>query len=140
VVANLTGRDNPGSAATADPYLTRTARATRDPSVTPMAGAKLERLFRIDFVKYTEFFKPFRMMADPKVTMAQVKVKSALVPVDTGDVKVLATSVTASKRNIELIRTEKISSVNRVKYLTRFDAEVSADTSNIPAVHRPVQA
>ena len=66
--------------------------------------------------------------------------KHTLVKVEAGLEKVPATSEKASTTKIVLMRVEKISSVKRVRYLTRFDAEVMDDTKRMAAVQRPVQA
>jgi hypothetical protein len=141
VVANLEGSESAGSEAMTCPYFKRATRAVRDPKATPMAGAKLDRLFRIDLVKYTEFFKLFRTVADPNVTDAQVNVNRALVAVvEMGDANGLEISEIASKIKMVLMRTENISSVKGVRNLTIFDAEVRDATHSIPPVHRPVHA
>ena len=49
VVANFVGSVNDGR--WHPRKFNRMARATRDPKATPIAGAKLDKLFRIDFVK-----------------------------------------------------------------------------------------
>ena len=72
--------------------------------------------------------------------MAQTRVNRALVKVDAGEAKVLPTSETASTTKIVLIKTENISSVKRVKNLTRFEAEVTEETNKIKDVQSPVQA
>jgi hypothetical protein len=74
------------------------------------------------------------------VTLAIDKVNKALVKVEPGLVNVPAISETASTTNIVEMSTEKISSVNLVKYLTRFEAEVTDDKNRIADVHKPVHA
>ena len=70
-------------------------------------------------------------MAEPNVTEAQVKVSSALVAVDNGEVNVFVTSVIAEKRNMVLMSTENISSVKRVSLATMLEVEVSAAAMSI---------
>lgn len=79
-------------------------------------------------------------MATVNVTVAHTKVNNALVKVEAGEVNVRPTSETASTTKMALMSTENISSVNRVKYLTRFDAEVTEHTNKMREVHRPVHA
>ena len=74
-----------------------------------------------------------------KVTEVQSRVSKALLKVEPGEVKVLLTSETASTTKMVEMRTLKISSVNRVMYLTRFDAEVNEDMARIPDAQIPVQ-
>jgi hypothetical protein len=62
------------------------------------------------------------------------------VNVDSGDVNVPPTSLIASITKIVEIKTEKISSVNLVRYLTRFDADVMDERNRIALVHNPVHA
>mmetsp|Transcript_13229 Transcript_13229/g.19496 ORF Transcript_13229/g.19496 Transcript_13229/m.19496 type:complete len:178 (-) Transcript_13229:65-598(-) len=140
VVANCVGSLRTGKAAAATPYFNRAARATSEPKVTPMAGAKLERLLRNDLVKYVEVLSPFSVSAEPNVTMEQTSVNSALVATDAGEVNVFATSVMASKRKMELIKTLKISSVKRVRYCTILHVDVRAAVRSMPEVQIPVQA
>jgi hypothetical protein len=73
------------------------------------------------------------------VTLAQTNVKRACAKVAVADENVRPTSDTASTTKIALINKEKISSVKRVRYLTRVDAEKREQTSRIPAVQSPVQ-
>ena len=68
------------------------------------------------------------------------KVSNALVKVDAGDMNVPPMSDAASTTNMVEIRTEKISSVNLVRYLTKFDADVIDERNRIPDVHIPVHA
>mmetsp|Transcript_14605 Transcript_14605/g.33777 ORF Transcript_14605/g.33777 Transcript_14605/m.33777 type:complete len:208 (+) Transcript_14605:1960-2583(+) len=117
----------------------RAHRATRVPTTTPIVGPKLAMVFRTRLVKNWDFRMPLRMVAMEKVTAAQVRVRSDFVKVSAGELNVLLMSETASATKMELIRTEKISSVNRVKYLTRFEPEVMADRNRIAEVHKPVQ-
>jgi len=72
------------------------------------------------------------------VTDDIARVRRALVNVETGLEKVPPTSETASTTKIVEIKTEKISSVNRVKYLTRLEADVMEERNKIAAVHNPV--
>jgi hypothetical protein len=74
------------------------------------------------------------------VVETHAKVSRALVNVDAGDVNVLAASETASTIKMTLINVEKISSVNRVKYLTQFDPDVMAEIKSMPEAHSPVHA
>ena len=71
---------------------------------------------------------------------AHTRVRRALVKVDAGDEKVRPMSETASMTKIQLINTEKISSVKRVKYFTRFDAEVIEEINKMRLDQSPVQA
>ena len=80
-----------------------------------------------------------RTVALPYVTVAMVSVSKALVNVDAGDINVPPISEAASTTKIVDIRTAKISSVNRVRYLTKLDADVMEDRNKIADVHRPVQ-
>ena len=80
-----------------------------------------------DFIVVSSFPSMFRLVP-------------TLVKVDAGLENVPATSENASTIKIALMRVEKISSVNLVKYFTRFDPEVKAAVKRIPDVHRPVQA
>ena len=68
------------------------------------------------------------------------KVNSALVKVDVGLVNVAPISDTASMTKIVEMRREKISSVNRVRNLTKFEADVKDETNRIAEVHNPVHA
>ena len=70
--------------------------------------------------------------------VAITSVSNALVKVESGEVKVPPISLAASTTKIVEIRTEKISSVNLVRYLTKFEAEVMELKNKIAAVHRPV--
>ena len=74
----------------------------------------------------------------PYVVEAMINVNIALANVDAGETNVPPTSLTASTTKIVEMRTEKISSVNRVKYLTKFEADVMELKNKIPAVQRPV--
>jgi hypothetical protein len=67
-------------------------------------------------------------------------VRSAFEKVDAADAKVPPMSETASTTKMPLIRTEKISSVKRVRYFTKLDADVTEETNKIREVQRPVQA
>ena len=67
-----------------------------------------------------------------------INVNIALVNVEIGDTNVPPTSLTASTTKIVEMRTEKISSVNRVRYFTKLEAEVMELKNNIPDVQRPV--
>ena len=69
-----------------------------------------------------------------------VSVSKAFVNVDAGDINVPPISEAASTTNIVDMRTAKISSVNRVRYFTKLDADVIDDRNKIADVHRPVQA
>lgn len=71
---------------------------------------------------------------------AHTKVRSALVSVEYGEMKVFLTSETASTTKITLISVENISSVNRVKNFTKLEPEVIDEMNNIPDVQIPVQA
>lgn len=68
------------------------------------------------------------------------KVKSALVKVEAGLVNVAVISDTASMTKMVEMRREKISSVNRVRYFTKFEADVKDEMSKIVEVHKPVHA
>lgn len=138
VVWNVDGMVKLGKTAST-PCARRAERATSDPNMTPMVGPKLDRLLRIVLLKNTEFRRPFNKVAVPKVVEATVIVNNALVNVDIGEVNVLLTSDTASITKIAEINTEKISSVNLVRYLTKLDADVIDDRNKIPAVQKPVQ-
>ena len=105
-----------------------------------MVGAKFEIVLRTRFVKNTPLRKPLRIVARVKVVEAQVSVSKALVSVDAGEVKVFPTFVSASTTKITLISVEKISSVKRVRYFTKFDADVTDDKKRMAEVQRPVQA
>jgi hypothetical protein len=105
----------------------------------PTVGAKFDTAFRIGLVKYTLFRRPLRTLVSTNVTLAQTNVSSAFVKVEEGDENVLPISDTASTTKMALMSTEKISSVKRVRYLTKFDAEKSEHSNRIPAVHSPVQ-
>jgi hypothetical protein len=74
------------------------------------------------------------------VVTAQVSVSNAFVKVDADDENVLPISETASTTKIQLIRTEKISSVKRVRYFTKFEADVTEDIIRIRDVQSPVHA
>jgi hypothetical protein len=74
------------------------------------------------------------------VVTAQVSVSNAFVKVDADDENVLPISETASTTKIQLIKTEKISSVNRVRYFTKLEADVKEDTSKMRDVQSPVHA
>mmetsp|Transcript_6123 Transcript_6123/g.7119 ORF Transcript_6123/g.7119 Transcript_6123/m.7119 type:complete len:177 (+) Transcript_6123:776-1306(+) len=139
VVANCVGIVSAGRRASA-PWARRAERAMRDPRTTPIVGAKLEILLRIVFVKYTVLRSPLSNVAVPNVVEATARVRRAFVNVDAGDKKVPPTSLTASTTKIVEIKTEKISSVKRVRYFTRFDADVMEDANRIPDVHKPVHA
>jgi len=82
----------------------------------------------------------FNAVATVNVVTAQVNVSRAFVNVDADDVKVLPMSETASTTKIQLMRTENISSVKRVRYLTKFEAEVTEETNKIRDVQSPVHA
>ena len=79
-------------------------------------------------------------MATANVVAAQVSVSNAFVIVDAEDEKVLPISETASTTKIQLIRTEKISSVKRVRYFTKFEADVTEDIIKMSDVQSPVHA
>ena len=103
--------------------------ATNNIHHSPMVGAKFEIVFRIDFFKYTDWRSFFRDDARTNVVVAHANDRSPLVKLERGDVNVLAISDVASTTKIQLIRTEKISSVNRVKYLTKLDPDVMEETN-----------
>ena len=73
-----------------------------------------------------------------KVEVAHVRVSRAFVNVDAGDENVRPISEPASMTKIALVRTENISSVKRVRYFTRCDAEVTEDKSRSAEVQSPV--
>lgn len=96
------------------PCETCTARAKQAAATTPIVGAKLEIVFRIDLVKYAVRRKPCKRIDSEYVVEAQTKVKRAC---SKGAVEKFVTIFErASNRKITLINTEKISSVKRVKY------------------------
>jgi hypothetical protein len=105
-----------------------------------MVGAKLEMVVRVTLLKNTDRLTFLRALAKRNVVDAQVSVKSAFVKVETGELKVLATSETASTTKMALMSVAKISSVNLVKNLTKLEAEKTEATKRIPADHSPVQA
>ena len=105
-----------------------------------MVGAKFDTVFRILLLKYTVFRRPFNVVATVYVVHAQTRVNNAFVKVDTGDTNVLPISDAASTTKMQLISTEKISSVNRVKYFTKLEPDVTADRNRIADVHNPVHA
>jgi hypothetical protein len=74
------------------------------------------------------------------VPLAITKVSNAFTKVDAGDIKVPPMSDTASTTKMVEMSTEKISSVNRVRYLTKLDADVIDETRSIPDVQIPVHA
>ncbi len=59
------------------------------------------------------------------VETATIVVKRPLVNVDAGFVKERPMFCTASTTKIKEMRVEKISSVNRVRYFTKFEADVT---------------
>ena len=65
------------------------------------------------------------MFAVKNVETATIVVKSPLVKVDAGSVNERPIFCTASTTKMKDISVEKISSVNRVRYLTKFDADVT---------------
>ena len=71
------------------------------------------------------------------VVEAQITVRSAVVK---GPEKLLNTPAVASTTKMTLIKVEKISSVKRVRYLTKLDADVTLDVKRMNDVHRPVHA
>ena len=99
---------------------------------SPIVGAKFEIVFRTDFFRKTDCRSFFNDDARTKVVVAQTNDKRPLVNVDRGDVNVPEISV--------LIKTENISSVNLVKYLTKLDPDDTDDTNKINDVHIPVHA
>ena len=65
------------------------------------------------------------MFAVKNVETATIVVKSPLVKVDAGSVNERPIFCMASTTKMKDISVEKISSVNRVRYLTKFDADVT---------------
>jgi hypothetical protein len=117
--------------------------ARRDPLITPIAGAKLARFLRIDDVKYRVLGRfIFNTNAVPNVVAQVTSVSNAIVvnfvtevTTAVADVaaaaaatKVTVTSPTACVRNNTDTKTENISSVQRVNFETKFDADVTANT------------
>mmetsp|Transcript_57538 Transcript_57538/g.153685 ORF Transcript_57538/g.153685 Transcript_57538/m.153685 type:complete len:207 (-) Transcript_57538:613-1233(-) len=139
VVPKTAGMDKLGRPANLVPCTTRAQRAMRDAVTTPIVGAKLDMVLRIRDGNRDVFRSPFSRVAMVKVEAAHVNVNRALVKVEAGDEKVRPTSDTASKTNMQLISNEKISSVKRVRYLTRLEAEVIEEANKIADVHNPVQ-
>jgi hypothetical protein len=119
VVPKTSGMERLGSPAAVEPRERRAQRASKAADTTPMLGAKLESVFRTVLLKNTDLRKPLSDRATVKVVVAQTKVRRAFVNVDAGEAKVRPTSDTASTTNIVLIRVEKISSVNLVKYWSK---------------------
>ena len=153
----MRGNCNAGNEAAAVPQRSRADRDTKDPVATPMAGAKLESCLRSDDVRYRVEGKFLRVTAVPKVHAHVIKVMRALVMAliddddddddnvadaseDAGKVKVAPTSPMACARNKTETRTEKISSVHRESFWTKFDAEVRANPAKQRAATDPVAA
>ncbi len=99
----------------------------------------MEMVSRADLDRYAVLRSPFKKVDVAYVTVVKVKVNKAFAKLEDGLENVALTSETASTMKIALIRTEKISSVNRVKYLTRLDADVIEEIKRIAAVQSPVQ-
>lgn len=92
----------------------RAARAIQAAATTPMVGAKLEIVLRIGLLKYAVRRNPCKRVEIVYVVDAHTNVKSACTK---GAVaKFPAIFENASNKKMTLIKTEKISSVNRVKY------------------------
>lgn len=71
------------------------------------------------------FRNPRKVFAVKYVETATIVVKSPLVKVDAGSVNERPIFCTASTTKMKDISVEKISSVNRVRYLTKLDADVT---------------
>jgi hypothetical protein len=112
-----------GSAA-AVPCETLAQFAIRTPVITPMVGPKLDMFFLTELVKYSVFLRPRKVLAVTYVDTATMRVNKPLVKEEAGLVKLLPIFCTASTTKMKEMRVLKISSVNLVKYLTRFDADV----------------
>ena len=97
-------------------------------------GPKLTLLLKYDLLRIDLRYDP------RKVVAAQTKERRAVTKLVSGIVKVFDTPDTASTINMVLMRHEKISSVNRGRYFTKFDADMIADRNKIAAVHKPVHA
>jgi hypothetical protein len=110
------------------------------PEARPTVGAKFEMLLRVVLLKKTLERHFFSITDTKKVLTAVTSVSRAFVNVVETFVKVRPTSETASITNIVLMRTENISSVNLVKYLTRFDADVIEQTRRMKDDQSPVHA
>jgi hypothetical protein len=135
-VANVFGMLKHGKAANSAPWVIRAHLAMRDAAITPIVGAKSETVFRMDLLKNIDCRSFFSDVASVNVVAAQINDRSAFGKVVTENV--LAMSVHASKTNMKLIRTEKVSSVNLVRYFTELENEVMEETNKISAVHNPV--
>jgi hypothetical protein len=134
VVTNVSGIFSAGNAT---PLANLAHLARRAAVTTPIVGAKLDNAVRIFLVKNVDFLSPFNIVAMVNVDVAQSSVINAF---GNGPANEPATSDTASTTKIALIKVEKISSVNLVKYLTRLDADVNEEMNSIAEVHNPVHA
>ena len=128
-----------GRPAACAPWAMRAQRASSAPDSTPSVGAKLETVLRTVLLKNSPRRNFLSVVAMRKVVEAVSTVRSALVKVEAVLVKVRPTSDTASTTKMALMRVEKISSVKRVRNLTRLDADVMDETNRMAAVQRPVQ-
>jgi len=133
VDTNVFGIDSAGS----DTSLANRAHlAMNAAETTPMVGAKLDNPVRTFLEKKDDFRNPFNMVAMVNVDVAQRSVINAF---GNGPAKEAPTFDTASTTKMTLIKVENISSVNRVKYLTRLDPDVRDAMSRMADVHNPVQ-
>lgn len=137
VVENVAGMARAGKAACATPYFSLAHFANMDTAMTADGGPKLEIAFLTGFVKNVVLRTFLVTDANVKVDAAQVKVSKAF---DKGPEKLAMTGDTASTTKMREINILKISSVKRVRYLTKLEAEVKLDAMRIPLVHKPVQA
>ena len=80
------------------------------------------------------------LLHGPKVHAHVIKVMRAVASEEAGKVKVAPTSPMACARNKTETRTEKISSVHRERFWTKFDAEVRANPAKQRAATDPVAA
>lgn len=126
-----------GKPATLVPWANRAHRAMAAPVTTPMVGAKFEMVLRTRLVKKTPRRSFLSVVAKKNVVEAVTAVKRAFVRLDVKNV--LPTSETASTTNMVEINVLKISSVNLVRYFTKFDALVMELKNKMAAVQMPVQ-
>jgi len=124
VVANVGGIASAGSVAAA-PCESLAQRAISAPASTPNVGPKFATFLRILLLKYALLRNARKMLAVKYVDRATMTVSRPLVKEDAGLVKLRPMFCTASTTKMKEMSVEKISSVNLVRYLTEWDAEVT---------------